>query len=211
MRYEVLPAGALALIERIAADPAPEWKGWTLAGGTGLALQLGHRDSEDLDFFRTMGDVNFQRLHGLLRPYGPLETLQEGADTLTVLLSGIKLSFFRVFDPFLFDSTPCRWFAVADRRDIALMKLAAVSGRGGRRDFVDLYTILREPPGLQEYFDLLPKKYGAGRANAYHVLKSLTFFEDAEKEPMPRMRIPFDWEDCRRFFEREARRIVLGP
>jgi len=67
------------------------------------------------------------------------------------------------------------------------MKLAAISGRGSRKDFVDLHTILRNPPTLRDYFDLLPRKYGPDCINTYHILKSLTYFADAEKEPMPSM------------------------
>ena len=72
------------------------------------------------------------------------------------------------------------------------MKLIAISGRGSRKDFIDLYTILRNGPILKDFFPLLPIKYGAGRANVYHILKSLTYFKDAEREPPPTMLEPFD-------------------
>lgn len=137
------------------------------------------------------------------------ETLQEAEHTLTVLIHKTKLSFFRVTDRFLFPTTPFRFFAIADLRDIALMKLAASSGRGSRKDFADLYAILQDGPSLSDYFELLPRKYDSRRLNAYHILKSLTYFDDAEKEPMPRMLAPFDWSECKRFFVREARAIVL--
>jgi hypothetical protein len=89
------------------------------------------------------------------------------------------------------------------------MKLAAISSRGSRKDFVDLYTILRGGLELEQCFAWLPEKYGEGRVNSYHVLKSLTYFEDAEREPLPRMFEPFDWQECRAFFVREAHAIVL--
>jgi hypothetical protein len=98
---------------------------------------------------------------------------------------------------------------VADIRDIALMKLIAISGRGCRKDFVDLFTIVRIGVALQDLLGLLPKKYGAGRVNAYHILKSLTYFEDAEKEPMPVMLEPLNWKECKAFFTREAHSLVL--
>ena len=89
------------------------------------------------------------------------------------------------------------------------MKLVAISGRGCRKDFADLYLILQDEPSLEGYFDLLPRKYGESRVNAYHILKSLTYFDDAESEPMPQMLVPFDWKECKAFFIREARAIVL--
>jgi len=87
--------------------------------------------------------------------------------------------------------------------------LAAISGRGSRKDFIDLYIILRGGLSLEEFFRWLPQKYGEGRSNAYHVLKSLTYFEDAESEPMPKMLEPFNWDECKAFFVREAHAIVL--
>lgn len=48
------------------------------------------------------------------------------------------------------------------------------------------------------------------RVSEDQVLKSLTYFEDAEREPMPRMLVPFDWAECRAFFIRAAHAIVLG-
>ncbi len=209
MHEKILPSRSLDLLKRLGEDTPPQWRGWTLAGGTGLALQLGHRLSEDFVFFRT-DDVDVRALHGVLAAQGRYETLQESEHTLTVLIRRTKLSFFRVRDPFLYDRTPHRFFDVAHVRDIALMKLAAISGRGSRRDFVDLFAILRDKPTLREYFRELPRKYGSDRVNVYHILKSLTWFEDAELEPMPRMLEPFNWDECKSFFIREARSIVLG-
>lgn len=208
MHEKVLPEHSLELLNRLESDSSPLLTGWTLAGGTGLAFRLGHRISEDLDFFRT-DEADVRRLHEVMVRHGTYETLQEAEHTLTVLICGTKLSFFRVPDRFLFDAAPFRFFAVADIRDIALMKLAAISGRGSRKDFADLYTILRDGPSLSEYFSWLPGKYDARRLNVYHILKSLTYFDDAEAEPPPRMLVPFDWAECKAFFVREARGIVL--
>lgn len=80
-------------------------------------------------------------LHDALSVVGEIETLQQGEKTFGVLLSGVKLSFFQVGDPFL---------------------------------------ILQSGPALQEYLDLLPRKYGTGRTNASQVLMSLTYFDDRE-------------------------------
>jgi len=208
MHEKVLQKHSMELVKDLQAAGAPCLAGWTLAGGTGLALRLGHRVSDDLDFFRT-DSIDVRALHETLAGFGPYETLQEAEHTLTVLLRKTKLSFFRVRDPFLFEGTSFRFFTLADTRDIALMKLAAISGRGSRKDFIDLYTILREKPSLMAYLDLLPKKYGKSRINIYHVVKSLTYFEDAETEPMPKMLEPFRWSECKAFFIREGHRIVM--
>lgn len=208
MHEKVLPRGSRELLAKLESLTRPELEGWTLAGGTGLALQLGHRVSVDFDFFRTDGfspDLLFRCLHRI----GEVESLQEDDRTLTVIVSGVKLSFFSIPDGFLFPTQPYSFFQLADQRDIALMKLAAISGRGSRKDFIDLYTILRGDLSLETCFAWLPEKYGEGRFNAYHILKSLTYFDDAEREPMPRMLEPFDWEECKGYFVREAHAIVL--
>jgi hypothetical protein len=163
----------------------------------------------DFDFFRTAG-MDSAALHEALGLIDTYETLQDSAGTLTVLIKGVKLSFFQVKDPFIFDTEPYSFFALADIREIALMKLVAIANRGSRKDFVDLYTILRDGPMLQDYFGLLPDKYGRERINTYHILKSLTYFDDAESEPMPDMLEPFNWRECKAFFVREAHSIVLG-
>lgn len=210
MHEKVLPKHSLELLNRLGEMEHPALSGWTLAGGTGLALHLGHRVSEDFDFFRT-DDLDVSRLHDVLGQLGPYETLQEAGHTLTVLILRTKVSFFLVRDPFIFPTIPYRFFTLADVRDVALMKLAAISGRGARKDFVDLYRILNTGLTLAECFDALPRKYAPQRLNVYHILKSLTYFADAEQEPMPRMLEPFGWKECKSFFVREAHAIVLPP
>jgi len=208
MHEKVLPQGSRELLAKLESLNLPELGGWTLAGGTGLALQLGHRVSVDFDFFQTEG-FSPDLLFRCLRRAGEVELLQEDDQTLTAIVSDVKVSFFTVPDGFLFVSTGYSFFKLADPRDIALMKLAAVSGRGSRKDFIDLYTILRGDLTLEHCFGWLPEKYGEGRTNVYHVLKSLTYFEDAEREPLPHMLEPFDWEECKAYFVREAHAIVL--
>ena len=208
MHENVLPEHSDRLLEALEDLGSPRLDGWTLAGGTGLALQLGHRVSEDFYFFRT-DHMDVRQLHEVFSDLCDYETLQEAEHTLTIIAYETKISFFRVPDPFIFDRKDYRFFKVAAVDEIALMKLVAVSGRGSRKDFIDLCRILRTGKGLQEYFDLLPEKYSDQRLNNYLILKSLTFFEDAEREPMPKMLQPFDWEECREFFIREAHALVL--
>ena len=169
---------------------------------------MGHRISEDLVFFQSDA-FSVDRLYGILSQVGTVETLQEDDRTLTVIVAATKVSFFSVPDAFLYPGTPYHFFELADQRDIALMKLAAISGHGSRKDFIDLYTILYSGLSLEQCFHWLPSKYGEGRVNTYHVLKSLTYFDDAEREPMPEMLVPFDWAECKNFFVREAHAIVL--
>ena len=208
MHREALPATSGELLAALNRHGATEFSGWVLAGGTGLALQLGHRVSEDFDFFRTHG-LDTAALFERLSEVAACDTLYSDERTLTVLVGGVKLSFFQVRDPFLFPVTPYTFFGVADIRDIALMKLLAVTNRGSRKDFVDLFAILNGGPTLSDYLQLLPRKYGPGRLNPYQVAMSLTYFADAEGEPMPYMLAPLEWAECKAFFVREVRSLVL--
>lgn len=208
MHAETLPPGSRQTLDWLARQNAPAIKNWMLAGGTGLALQIGHRISEDFDFFRTDA-MDVRTLHDVFKAYGTYETLQEAEHTLTVLLDKTKLSFFCVHDPFLFSGQPYRFFTIADITDIALMKIAAIAGRGSRKDFIDLFFILSGSLSLHKSLELITKKYGANRVNRYHLLKSLVYFDDAEREPMPQMLCAVDWDACKRFFIQAARDVTL--
>ena len=87
------------------------------------------------------------------------------------------------------------------------MKITAVASRGTKRDFVDLYAACCQF-GLSDLLILFDRKYAQTEYNRLHILKSLTYFADAEKDPMPHMLSPLEWGDVKRFFMDEARRIA---
>jgi hypothetical protein len=191
---------ALALLSQ-----QPEVRSFYLAGGTALALHLGHRESVDFDFFRERGFVPQQLLAHLPTP---LRILQEERDTLTVELGGVKTSFFGY--PHALIKPPVAGpagFTLADVPDIAAMKLAALAGRGARKDFVDLYWISRRCFPLREAFLYLQAKFPAHQYDLYHLLRSLTYFADAEGEPMPALRGSVTWAEIKTFFSTEAARL----
>lgn len=210
MREEVLPRNSHDLLNDMESGDVSCWNGWTLAGGTGLALYYGHRLSADFDFFRTDA-VSIDAVLARLSDFGDCEILQQYEHTLTVLLRGVKLLFFIVNDPLIAEPKRYRCFDLADILDIGLMKLVAVSGRGSRKDFIDLFFILHDKYRLNELLGLIDKKYRNKKTDKYHVLRSLTWFEDAEKEPVPLMLSAFDWDECKLFFSREAQKIILPP
>lgn len=172
---------------------------WTLAGGTGLALQLGHRYSEDLDFFR-VEPFEPERLLRDLSHLGSVAVQSRAADTLHVSLDGLRISFLTAEAPFLFPGTSYRGLTIADPRDIAVMKIVAIGGRGSRKDFVDLHFYLRAGGGLESVFSLLRRRFVGIDYNEYHLLKSLVYFDDAESEPMPRMIESVSWETIKQAF-----------
>jgi hypothetical protein len=192
----------LELLSRI-----PEIRSFYLAGGTGLALHLGHRRSEDFDFFRA-GALVPQDLLTVLPQTGDVAVLQEAAGTLTVRLQGVATSFFRYDYPLLRPLRESPWeLALADPDDIAAMKLAAVAGRGSRKDFVDLYVYAHEIASLRQALAWFREKYRGVTVDPYHLLRSLTFFEDAESETMPHLLVALTWDEIKAFFRAETARL----
>jgi hypothetical protein len=160
-----------------------------LAGGTALALQLGHRTSVDLDFFSEK-TFDEERIVQSLAVLGRLQILEKSEQSVTGILDGVKFSFLGYQYPTLQPGLVFDGIDIASIEDIACMKLDALSSRGSKRDFVDVYFIAQKNIPLPDLFDLFERKYASIRLNVVHVKKSLVFFEDAETEPMPAMLMP---------------------
>ena len=178
-----------------------------LAGGTALALHLGHRASEDFDFFRQESFDPQSLLRQLPAP-PRVAVLQEARDTLTVEFRKVKVSFFayplNLIKPLVTGALPV---ALASIPDIAAMKLAAIAGRGSRKDFVDIYFICRQCFPLKVAFTYMQAKFTDQEYDLYHILRSLTYFADAESEPMPALRADATWDDMKRYLTSEAARL----
>ena len=204
MRPKVLSPDAWRLVRSLSGGGRLE--SWILAGGTGLALQFGHRYSEDLDLF---GYQSFdpQGLAESLSTLGRVRVQQAATHTLHLELNGVRVSFLRAETPFLFEGTPYRGLTVADPRDIAVMKVIAIGGRGSRKDFVDLFFYLKTGGTLEGVLSLLHQRFQGVDFNTYHLLKSLVYFEDAEEEPMPQMILPVAWDSVKESMVAEVRRL----
>lgn len=177
-----------------------------LAGGTGLALQIGHRRSEDLDFFaQELFDENILLQH--IERTEQLARVEKAPHTVHATLRDTKVSFLGYQYPLLFPLGRFLDIPVADPCDIACMKISAIASRGTMRDFVDLYVTAQEY-GLPELLQLFDRKYAKTGYNKVHTLKSLAFFGDAEKDSMPHMLIALRWDEVKRFFMREAPRLA---
>jgi len=180
--------------------------GWTLAGGTALALQFGHRRSIDLDLFNA-DEFDPRSLLKALAKVGKVSVQSQNTSTLHISFNGVRISFLALERPILFPGTPYRELMIADPRDIAVMKLIAIGGRGSRKDFVDLYFILNAIGGLDTIFELLAVRFENLDYSDSHLRKSLVYFEDAEQEPMPHMLREVSWDDVKAAITDEVRRL----
>ncbi len=177
-----------------------------LAGGTGVALQLKHRVSLDLDFF-TEKDIDTKTLIQKIKTRGKFSIERETENTLIGIFNGIRVSFLKYDYPLLFDLKQIKGIKIADLRDIGCMKIDAVSSLGTKRDFVDLFFICREAISLKNLLSLFKKKYKSANYNMLHILKSFAYFENAENNPMPRMILTTFWQEVKSFFKEEIRKI----
>ncbi len=177
-----------------------------LAGGTGTALQLGHRISVDFDFF-TNNEFKPSDFASELSRTGDFEAEQTNRGTVTGRFNGIRFSLFNYEHPLLFPCLEHRCAGIADLRDIAAMKIDAIASRGAKRDFVDLYFICESGFSLAEILGFYDKKYGKLSANRIHILKSLVYFKDAEQDEMPQMLKQVSWDNIKTFLENNVKKL----
>jgi len=173
MHEKVLAKKTKRLFSKIERTKIP--REFYLAGGTALALQIGHRKSLDLDWF-TSKSFSTKSLKNQLKNLGKLKIDEEEKGTLNCSLDGIRLSFFEYPYEVLFPFLKYKTIKLADLRDIACMKIDAISSRGSKKDFIDIYFLLKELY-LKELLNLFDKKYREIKYNRLHILKSLTYFE----------------------------------
>jgi len=180
-----------------------------LAGGTALCLQFGHRFSYDFDFF-TRKDFDSKILVQRIKKLLPDLKLERKAwGTILGYIGKTRFSLFFYNYPLLLKPHEFLKIRIADVKDIAPMKLSAISDRGRKRDFIDLYFIIKIKKilTLEEIFRLYDKKFKLLKQNKFHILKSLSYFEDANKEEMPKMIEKVEWSEVKKFFKEETKRI----
>ena len=193
LHLEAIEPATLELLKRL--QVLPVLAETRLVGGTALALQLGHRVSVDLDIF---GKWNYaEDLQAELSAIGNVEK-ESGTPNGRMAffyVDGVKVDcvsydMYRWLEPPV-DEEGVR---LAGVKDIAAMKVNAITNRGTRKDFVDMARLL-EDYSLVDIFAWYREKYPA--ANPALAMRSMSYFVDAETMPMPRMLIPFDWESAK--------------
>ena len=181
-----------------------------LAGGTALALQIGHRVSEDLDFF-TGEEFPGESIIAEIRKTGALfRIISEGKGYLVADVAGVKVSLFKYDYPFLEKPMRLDGIQVAGVLDIASMKVIAISQRRTRRDFIDLFFIIEEIP-FHKVAEHMVRRFGKERINPVHIGKSLAYFSDAESDPEPLYvkGKALRWDTVKKFFRHHVKQFVL--
>jgi predicted nucleotidyltransferase component of viral defense system len=181
-----------------------------LAGGTALAFHIGHRISNDLDFFTNVSFNSEAIITGIRKTGYSFNLISEGEGYLIVEVEGLKISIFKYDYPFLEKATMYKGIRISGILDIASMKVIAVSQRGTKRDFIDLYFILQEIP-FHKLADHMVKRFGKERVNPIHIGKSLVYFSDAESNPEPEYikGKEVSWDKIKKFFRQHVKQFVL--
>ncbi len=198
LHWEAAPAGMQDVLASVST--ALTGTDFYLAGGTALALLEGHRISEDLDLFspsfddpeavqRTLGDVH----PGAVTTSMSSRTLYLQIDGTIVSLFGYS---YPLVAPLLQPDDSVLPFA--SREDIAAMKAAAITSRGSRKDFIDLWLLITRHWPLSDCLELFRQKFTT--RDIGHVVRSLTYFDDADEEPPLRMLVDIEWDSVKRDF-----------
>jgi Nucleotidyl transferase AbiEii toxin, Type IV TA system len=160
----------------------PAFSTFNLVGGTALSLQLGHRISIDLDLFTTNPFDISEVVALLINSYNDVLIENETSSMVITNIDGIKVDFVKMWYPVLFPPLEIEGVRMLGIKDIAPMKLKAITQRGSKKDFYDIYYLF-DLLTLREMLDLFNQKFK--QQDLFHVVKSLTYFDDADKQPDP--------------------------
>jgi len=181
-----------------------ELKTLRLVGGTALALQMGHRRSVDIDLFGKM-EIDNYKLTELLKPIGDITVLKNSGSINIYKINNIKVDI--VNYPYEWIKSPIieNGLKLAGIEDISAMKLAAITGRGTKKDFIDLHFLLKKYT-IKDIFSFYDNKFPDG--NKMLVLKSLLYFDDADEDDMPEMFTPIDWLTIKAKIKTEVKKYI---
>ncbi|HUX55748.1 MAG TPA: nucleotidyl transferase AbiEii/AbiGii toxin family protein [Bacteroidales bacterium] len=191
LHYTAIDDSTLELLKELLA--IPYFDNLYLVGGTSLALQIGHRKSIDLDLFGKI-DADDISISQSLNSIGRTRLIKKTPNIQIYVVNDIKVDIVNYHYPWLDTPIGVDQLRLAGKRDIAAMKLGAIAGRGSRKDFVDLYFLLKEF-SLKELLSFYNEKYNDG--SSFLVLKSLTYFDDADTDPHPNMLKSTDWKEVK--------------
>lgn len=192
LSYKTVSTNTLELLKRLMEENL--FHDMRLVGGTALALQYGHRNSIDLDFFGELEASNDDIL-SVLNQFNELEVLKQSDKIKIYKINGVKVDFVSYEYPWLDEVVREDGIRLASPKDIGAMKIYAAEGRGSRKDFIDIYYLLKRF-SLKELLSFYKSKYP--NHSEFVALRSLTYFFDAETYPMPLMYTDDNWETMKK-------------
>ena len=202
LQYRTIDDEILELLKTL--QTVPELHNMRLVGGTALALQIGHRKSVDIDLFGKL-KVDKYKLSEILNSLGSIKTLQNSGSINIYLINNIKVDIVNYPYAWLNEPIETKNIKLAGLPDIAAMKFSAITGRGTKKDFIDLYFLLNRY-SLTEIFSFYNNKFPDG--SELLVLKSLLYFDDAEGDDMPIMFKNIEWPAIKSYIKAEVKNYI---
>lgn len=181
-----------------------------LAGGTGLALQLGHRISVDFDLFweKDIPKGLLAKTRRVFKGY-QVETIVNRSTQLTVAVEGVMISFVRYPFPVFSKFIDYQGIKILSPLGIAAMKAFALGGRATLKDYVDLYFVLKgRVATLEEIIVLCEKKYG-DEFNRRLCLEQLVYSKDVEETEIQFLKKKVGKLEIEKFFEGEIKKLKI--
>jgi predicted nucleotidyltransferase component of viral defense system len=209
LKFSTLPRATKKALDFLAGQSWLENTDWYLAGGTALALSTGLRKSVDLDFFSKAKNFSNEDLLNNFADNPDWKITINRKNTIYGELFKAKVSFI-AYPFFVPKQKPIRYgsIKVLQPIDIAVMKVIAISQRGRKRDFFDLYWCAKNIEPLEKTIKRLKSQYPSVAHDYHHILKSLVYFADAESDPAPEIDFPVSWKEVKKFFVTEIPQIM---
>jgi hypothetical protein len=200
--YETIDTPTLELLKKLQA--VKTFDQLRLVGGTSLALQIGHRKSIDIDLFGTVL-IDEYSISETLAKIGEATLIKKTPNIFIYQVDGIKVDIVNYPYAWLEKIISKDNLRLAGIKDIGAMKLSAITGRGTKKDFIDLYFLLQKFT-LDELISFYNKKYHDG--SEFLVLRSLTYFEDAGRDEDPVMLNQLDWQEVKRLINSKTEEYI---
>lgn len=202
LSYRTIEPHTLELLKYLMEIPL--FKECRLVGGTSLALQYGHRSSVDLDLFGDIPDDDLL-FQDVLTKVGRIDAQKTSKIVKTFIVNGIKVDFVNYsMYPWIDEPVIEDGLRLASPKDIAALKAYAIQNRGSKKDFIDLFFLLKHFT-LEDILKFYSLKYP--NYSMFRTRMALTFFDDAEGQECPKMWVDVSWDTIKETISQEVRKV----
>ncbi len=204
LHYETVQPRTLGILRELMEIPS--LRDFYLVGGTAFSLQVGHRISVDIDLFRFSDEkVDTEQIFKEINDNFSNVTFWDSRDYyLKCDIEDVKIDILRYRHPLIDDTLLIDGIRMVSAKDIAPMKLLAISNRGAKKDFYDLYFLLKQF-SLDEMFGFYFQKFK--RLDEFILYKSLSYFGNADLQKDLEILADVTWEEAKAEIKRLAKSI----
>ncbi len=203
LQTATIEPATLELLKRLMQQPVLDQ--FALAGGTNLSLRYGHRLSIDLDLFTNESFSEADVFDELVTCFPGVVKTDEGRNSLSLMIEEVKVDLLAHRYPLLANFTIETGVRLWSTDDVIAMKLGAISGRGAKKDFWDVAELLNHFT-LEQMLRLFKVKYT--NSDPGYIVRSLTYFDDAEEQIDPIVLNNITWTEVKRRIAQAVKGLV---